>query len=121
MGFTDTPDENWLMCEDPRWSNLYLASGDSGLVCNVLPFRTKSSLLISLTGICRHSFHTLPIIGGYIADMLEGKLSHDDMKAWAWRPGQGDPNGTGRPGPPPRDLADLSDHMKWAEDGGKGV
>jgi hypothetical protein len=26
----DTPDANWLMCEDPRWGNLYLASGDSG-------------------------------------------------------------------------------------------
>jgi len=26
----DTPDANLLICEDPRWKNLVLATGDSG-------------------------------------------------------------------------------------------
>ncbi|KII88422.1 hypothetical protein PLICRDRAFT_110680 [Plicaturopsis crispa FD-325 SS-3] len=81
---TDTDDANWLLCEDPRWKGLFLATGDSG-----------------------HSFHTLPIVGGEVADLLEGKLSSEKMKAWAWRPGAGDPNGTGREGPPPKDLSEV--------------
>lgn len=33
---TDTADANLLVCEHPRWKNLVLATGDSGLVCNLL-------------------------------------------------------------------------------------
>jgi sarcosine oxidase / L-pipecolate oxidase len=29
---TDTPDANLLICEDPRWKNFFLATGDSGYV-----------------------------------------------------------------------------------------
>lgn len=48
---TDTADAEWLFCEDPRWSHLFLATGDSG-----------------------HSFNTIPHVGKEIADMLEGKV-----------------------------------------------
>lgn len=48
---TDTADAEWLFTEDPRWPNLFIASGDSG-----------------------HSFNTIPYVGHEIADLLEGKV-----------------------------------------------
>lgn len=49
---TDTPDARWLLCEDPRWKGLILATGDSG-----------------------HTFKMLPIVGREVADLIEGKVS----------------------------------------------
>ncbi|ODO11460.1 hypothetical protein I350_00240 [Cryptococcus amylolentus CBS 6273] len=81
---TDTADANWLLCEHPKWKGLVLATGDSG-----------------------HTFKMLPIVGGQVADLIEGKLSDEKRHLWRWRPNAGDPNGTGRGGPSPKDLADL--------------
>jgi glycine/D-amino acid oxidase-like deaminating enzyme len=49
---TDTDDAEWLFCEHPTCPGLYLATGDSG-----------------------HSFTSLPVVGGQVADLLEGKVS----------------------------------------------
>jgi hypothetical protein len=48
---TDTADAQLLLCEDPRWKGLLLATGDSG-----------------------HTFHALPFVGHEVADALEGKV-----------------------------------------------
>ncbi|WVR09687.1 hypothetical protein IAU60_006762 [Kwoniella sp. DSM 27419] len=81
---TDTDDAQWLLCEHPNWKNLVLATGDSG-----------------------HTFKYLPVVGSEVADLIEGKLSDEKRHLWRWRPGAGDPDGTGRGGPEPKDLADL--------------
>ncbi|WVQ85370.1 hypothetical protein IAT38_007535 [Cryptococcus sp. DSM 104549] len=81
---TDTDDAQWLLCQDPRWKGLVLATGDSG-----------------------HTFKMLPIVGGEVADLIEGKLSEEKKNLWRWRPGAGDPKGTGRGGPSPKDLSEL--------------
>ncbi|KAK7449710.1 hypothetical protein VKT23_013183 [Stygiomarasmius scandens] len=80
---TDTPDANLLICEDPRWKNFFLATGDSG-----------------------HSFKLLPIIGKHIVELLEGTLQQDMLEAWRWRPGSGDARRSRRAAPA-KDLADL--------------
>ena len=49
---TDTVDADWLLCEDPRWKGLVLATGDSG-----------------------HTFKMLPVVGAQVADLIEGKVS----------------------------------------------
>jgi sarcosine oxidase/sarcosine oxidase/L-pipecolate oxidase len=104
---TDTQDANWLLCEHPAWKGLVLATGDSG-----------------------HTFKMLPIVGNYVSDLIEGKvstpspltpsprsvaeavttsqLSHDLKHLWRWRPGAGDPNGTGRGGLRPKDLSEVT-------------
>ncbi|ORY26976.1 putative peroxisomal sarcosine oxidase [Naematelia encephala] len=81
---TDTDDGQWVVCEDPRWKGLVLATGDSG-----------------------HTFKMLPVVGGQVADLIEGKLSEERRQLWRWRPGVGDPLGTGRGGPPPKDLSQV--------------
>ncbi|KAJ9112681.1 hypothetical protein QFC22_006183 [Naganishia vaughanmartiniae] len=81
---TDTADAEWLFCQHPSHPGLYLATGDSG-----------------------HSFVTLPSAGSQVVDLLEGKASAERMRRWAWRPGQGDPEGTGRGGVAPKDLSEL--------------
>jgi sarcosine oxidase/L-pipecolate oxidase len=81
---TDTADAEWLFCQHPLHPGLFLATGDSG-----------------------HSFVTLPSVGHQVCDLLEGVASADRMRKWAWRPGQGDPQHTGRGGPDPLDLGDL--------------
>ncbi|KAH6890280.1 FAD dependent oxidoreductase [Thelonectria olida] len=47
---TDSPDGHWLIDRHPQHKSLLLATGDSG-----------------------HAFKMFPIIGGYIADALEGR------------------------------------------------
>ncbi|OCF38305.1 sarcosine oxidase [Kwoniella heveanensis CBS 569] len=81
---TDTDDANWLLCEHPRWNGLVLATGDSG-----------------------HTFKMLPVVGAQVADLIEGKLSDEKKHLWRWRPGAGDPHGTGRGGPAPKDLSEV--------------
>ncbi|KAK8869469.1 hypothetical protein IAR55_000033 [Kwoniella newhampshirensis] len=81
---TDTDDANWLLCEHPRFKGLVLATGDSG-----------------------HSFKMLPVVGNEVADLIEGKMPEKKRQLWRYRPGAGDPNGTGRGGPEPKDLADV--------------
>jgi sarcosine oxidase/L-pipecolate oxidase len=50
---------------------------------------------------------TLPSAGSQVVDLLEGKASAERMRRWGWRPGRGDPEGTGRGGVAPKDLSDL--------------
>lgn len=51
----DTEDAEWLFCEHPGYPGLFLATGDSG-----------------------HSFTSLPVVGGQVVDLLEGKVSRGD-------------------------------------------
>ena len=57
---TDSFDGNWLLCEDPRYDGLILATGDSG-----------------------HTFKMLPIVGKYVCDLIEGNVGHASaQKGW---------------------------------------
>ncbi|WWC88846.1 uncharacterized protein L201_003761 [Kwoniella dendrophila CBS 6074] len=87
---TDSYDGNWLLCEDPRYNGLILATGD-----------------------CGHTFKMLPIVGKYVCDLLENKLSDEDKNRWRWRPEGKKPNDTGREGGQPQDLADQKG---WCHD-----
>jgi sarcosine oxidase/L-pipecolate oxidase len=57
---TDSPDGHWLIDRHPQHKSLLLATGDSG-----------------------HAFKMFPIIGGYIADALEGG-SNGLRKEWRY-------------------------------------
>ncbi|RFU29723.1 hypothetical protein B7463_g6598, partial [Scytalidium lignicola] len=61
----DTTDRHFLISPHPSRSNLFLATGGSS-----------------------HGFKFMPILGKYIADMLEGKLDGKITDAWKWRAGQ---------------------------------
>lgn len=61
----DTPDRHFLIAPHPDHRGLFLATGGSA-----------------------HGFKFMPILGKYIADMLERKLEPAIAHAWAWRPGQ---------------------------------
>ncbi|KKY30671.1 putative fructosyl amino acid oxidase [Diaporthe ampelina] len=58
-------DINFRICPHPNAKNLYVA--------------TVGSL---------HGFKFLPIIGKYVADMLEGKLSPGYTELWSWKMGE---------------------------------
>lgn len=63
---TDTPDRHFLICAHPAHPGLVLATGDSG-----------------------HGFKMLPTVGGYVADVVEGReegWGEDVRRAWRWRP-----------------------------------
>ena len=51
---TDTPDAQWLLCRDPRWRGVILATGDSG-----------------------HTFKMLPVVGRQVVDLIEGKVKRN--------------------------------------------
>ncbi|KAF2645002.1 fructosyl peptide oxidase [Massarina eburnea CBS 473.64] len=89
---TDTADSALLVCEYPKWKNLFLATGDSG-----------------------HTFKLLPNIGKHVVELIEGDLAEDLARAWRWRPG-GDALRSVR-GAPARDLADMPG---WKHDVNKG-
>ncbi|GME32188.1 FAD dependent oxidoreductase [Neofusicoccum parvum] len=59
----DTPDRAFLITPHPEWKSLVLGVGGSG-----------------------HGFMHMPIIGGYIADAMEGKLEGIMRRTWRWRP-----------------------------------
>lgn len=98
---TDSFDGNWLLCDDPRYEGLVLATGDSG-----------------------HTFKMLPIVGKYVADLIEGKvgsfagfrrsrrlmlqLSDEDKELWRWRPDRKRAGDIGRDGPVPRELREYT-------------
>ncbi|OJJ62980.1 hypothetical protein ASPSYDRAFT_55693 [Aspergillus sydowii CBS 593.65] len=81
----DTKDVNFRICPYPGTKNLFIGTGGSG-----------------------HGFKFMPIIGKYIADMLEGKLDRQYAELWKWRFGA-TPVKTGKePHPwPQRDLGEL--------------
>ncbi|TPX13080.1 uncharacterized protein E0L32_006506 [Thyridium curvatum] len=85
---TDTQDLHFLIGKHPKHKGLYLATGGSA-----------------------HGFKFLPIIGKYVADMLESKLEPSLAHTWAWRPGRPRKEKQG-PDPhpyPTRDLAEFED------------
>ncbi|EOO01388.1 putative fructosyl amino acid oxidase protein [Phaeoacremonium minimum UCRPA7] len=84
---TDTQDLHFLIDKHPKHKGLYLATGGSA-----------------------HGFKFLPIIGKYVADMLESKLDPSLAETWAWRPGWQRKSHGPDPHPyPTRDLAEFED------------
>ncbi|OOG01132.1 hypothetical protein ASPCADRAFT_202997 [Aspergillus carbonarius ITEM 5010] len=61
----DTADRHFLISPHPDHQGLYLAAGGSA-----------------------HGFKFLPVLGKYIADLLEGTLEPEIACKWQWRPGQ---------------------------------
>lgn len=59
----DTPNRNFLISSHPDYPSLTLGIGGSG-----------------------HGYKHIPIVGGYIADCLEGKLDPRMQEVWRWRP-----------------------------------
>ncbi|TDZ21754.1 L-saccharopine oxidase [Colletotrichum orbiculare MAFF 240422] len=79
----------------------------SDLNFRICPYPDTKNLYIATVG-SNHGFKFLPIIGGYVVDMLEGKLDKEHAELWAWKNGR-IPEGTQDPHPwPLRDLSDLS-------------
>lgn len=65
----DTPDRRFILCEHPDHRGLVLGTGDSGL-----------------------AFKFLPIVGGWIADVVEKGdvgLPEEERGNWRWRPETG--------------------------------
>ncbi|KAI8060926.1 FAD dependent oxidoreductase [Gongronella butleri] len=59
--YSDSPDGDFLICPHPDYSNLIIASGDSG-----------------------HAMKMLPVLGYKIRNIVEG-MDSDYARAWAWR------------------------------------
>jgi sarcosine oxidase/L-pipecolate oxidase len=60
----DTVDRHFLVTPHPDHKGLFMATGGSA-----------------------HGFKFLPILGRYVADLLEGRLDEKVVKQWKWRPG----------------------------------
>lgn len=56
-----TPTQDFIITAHPRCGNLFIATAGSF-----------------------HGWKFLPIIGGYVVDLLDGKLGPDLIKRWAW-------------------------------------
>jgi len=81
----DTKDVNFRICPYPKRANLYIATAGSG-----------------------HGFKFMPIIGKYVVDMIEGRMSADHTELWKWRFGATPPKTGKEPHPwPARDLREL--------------
>ncbi|KAJ5381277.1 FAD dependent oxidoreductase [Penicillium cataractarum] len=61
----DTADRHFLVTPHPSHRGLFLATGGSA-----------------------HGFKFLPVVGKYVADLLEGTLDTDIVSKWQWRAGQ---------------------------------
>lgn len=78
-------DINFRICPHPNAKNLYVASVGSN-----------------------HGFKFLPVIGKYVVDMLEGKLSPGYTELWSWKFGRR-PDHVSNPHPyPVRELTELT-------------
>ncbi|OAL53101.1 sarcosine oxidase [Pyrenochaeta sp. DS3sAY3a] len=81
----DTKDVNFRVCPSPTNGNLFIATAGSG-----------------------HGFKFMPVIGKYVVDLIEGKLSEEYKDLWKWRFGQVPPKTGKEPHPwPQRDLGEL--------------
>ncbi|KAM6519363.1 hypothetical protein FALCPG4_013003 [Fusarium falciforme] len=80
-------DLNFRICPYPSTKNLYIATAGSN-----------------------HGFKFLPVIGKYVADMLEGKLAKEWTDLWSWRFGKVPANFQD---PHPFPLRDLSELTGW--------
>ncbi|KAH8590091.1 sarcosine oxidase-like protein [Bisporella sp. PMI_857] len=77
-----TPNQDFIISSHPKCGNLYIATGGSF-----------------------HGWKFLPIIGEYVVDLLDGKLSEDLKQRWAWdRPQDGAAHETVIPR---REMSDL--------------
>lgn len=56
-----TPNQDFIISPHPRCKNLYIATAGSF-----------------------HGWKFLPVIGSYVVDMLDGKLSQELSQKWAW-------------------------------------
>ncbi|KAL1869969.1 hypothetical protein VTK73DRAFT_2890 [Phialemonium thermophilum] len=54
----------------------------------ICPYPKARNLYIATCG-AHHGFKFMPIIGRYVVDMLEGKLSEQHARAWSWKSGRG--------------------------------
>lgn len=79
-----TKDLNFRICPFPKTGNLYVATMGSN-----------------------QGFKFMPIIGKYVADMLEGNLSPEYTKPWAWSFGRAVPPDVNPHPIPTRDLSEL--------------
>ncbi|KAL4922133.1 FAD dependent oxidoreductase [Aspergillus aurantiobrunneus] len=61
----DTADRHFLVTPHPSYKGLCIAAGGSA-----------------------HGFKFLPMVGKYVADLLEGKLDEETRRLWQWRAGQ---------------------------------
>ncbi|KAM5345225.1 hypothetical protein ACJ41O_011087 [Fusarium nematophilum] len=80
-------DLNFRICPYPQTKNLYIATAGSN-----------------------HGFKFLPVIGKYVADLLEGRLGREWADLWSWRFGK-IPDNFQDPHPWP--LRDLSELTGW--------
>ncbi|KAG0646585.1 L-saccharopine oxidase, partial [Hyphodiscus hymeniophilus] len=81
----DTKDVSFRICPYPQHSNLYVATAGSG-----------------------HGFKFMPIIGKYVVDMIEGRLTEEYSKLWSWKFGRSPAKKGPKPHPwPARDLGEL--------------
>ncbi|KAL4797585.1 FAD dependent oxidoreductase [Aspergillus venezuelensis] len=81
----DMADYHFLITPHPSHKNLKLAIGGSA-----------------------HGFKFLPVLGKYIAEMMEGTLDPEIAKKWKWRPGLGVSDFSTNPHPfKPEDLNDM--------------
>jgi sarcosine oxidase/L-pipecolate oxidase len=60
--YADTPTGDFLICYPPTTSGLFVATGGSG-----------------------HGFKFLPVLGGKIVEVLEGRETEGFAELWAWR------------------------------------
>jgi sarcosine oxidase/L-pipecolate oxidase len=58
-------------------------STDEGFLITDVPAR--AGLQVAIGG-SAHGFKFMPVIGKYIADMVEGKLEPEIAEQWRWRP-----------------------------------
>ncbi|KAL8759836.1 MAG: hypothetical protein Q9199_000483 [Rusavskia elegans] len=56
-----TPDNNWFICPHPRCTNLFVATAGSF-----------------------HGWKFLPIVGGYVVQMLQNTLGEEMVQRWSW-------------------------------------
>lgn len=73
----------------------------------VCPYPQVNNLYVATIG-SNHGFKFLPVIGKYVADMLEGKLGQEWLDMWKWKFGKV-PDDFQDPHPwPRRDLGQLT-------------
>jgi sarcosine oxidase/L-pipecolate oxidase len=75
----------------------------------ICPYPENKNLFIATAG-SNHGFKFLPIIGKYVADMLEGKLDKELVDLWSWKFGKIPANFRD---PHPFPLRDLSELTGW--------
>lgn len=89
----------------------------------ICPYPGRAKNLFIATMGSNHGFKFMPVIGGYVVDMLEGKLGREWLNLWSWKFGKV-PEGHQDPHPwPARDLSELdgwqgrhapgNEHLPW--------